>query len=239
MRKQAELDFFISIVKSFHLPCNFITFPYKDIAELDLGLRSLLDPTTEFQNSFNLDSPKYLPNTIYYAVDQFNCNYVFFQLPDMEPKTFLFIGPFLTAPFSSTELYKQVEQYSVPAGLVKQVEHYYNFLPLVPDISILSNLLNILGEKLWDGPDNFSFTTLEPADLPSMQLNTNFPFYEDNEMPPFSVKRIEERYELEQQFIIAVSQGQILKAEQLIAPYGFANLETRTADSMRNLRRIL
>ena len=225
MKFQSELDFFIRILKSFNLPNYVVAYPFNDIPDMDLGIRKLLDPSKDYRSYLDVNPVDYPGNKIYYALDEFGCNYVFMLLPDTDPATYFFVGPFLTSPFESDNLYKQAKKYSVPHGLLKQVEYYYRYLPLVVDISSLHNIIISFAETIWGGKDTFTIEQIEDARMTKTKVASGISLYEDNEFPTFSVKRVEERYENENQFILAVSQGKFAKAEQYLIPYAFTNLE--------------
>lgn len=231
---QSQLDFFIRILKSFNLSCHIVRYPYDDIPDIDLGIRRLINPNQEYSSYLNLNPAQYPGNKIYYAIDEYNCNYIFLLLPDCEPETYLFIGPYLTSPFENSELYKYADKFSVPPGLIKQVEYYYRYLPLVPDTSSLRNVVVSFAEVIWENVDNFSIEFIDNSRFVKTDLKQGVELYEDNDFPPFSVQRVEERYENENQFILAVSQGKYAKAEQLLIPYAFTNLDQRTSEVLRN-----
>ena len=234
MNYQSQLDFFIKILKSFNLPCHLISYPFDDVPDMDLGIRRLIDPDREYQSYLDLSLSSYPGNKLYYALDEYGCNYIFLQLPDTNPVSYLFIGPYLTTPFETTELYQYADKFSVPPGLIKQVEHYYRFLPLITDTSSLRNIIISFAEHIWGSVDNFTIEFLENSRFAKTNVPRGLDLYEENDFPTFSVKRIEERYEQESQFILAVSQGKFIKAEKFLVPYAFTNLEQRTAESLRN-----
>lgn len=234
MKYQAELRFFEQILKNFHLPYHYATYPFTSMPDLDLGLRKMLSPEMEFSELMTFEPAQIDSNKIHYIFDKFGCNYVFFQIPEREEPTYLFVGPYLLTPVSNLDLYKRAERFSLPASLLTQLEKYYHSLTLLPAHGILLNLITTLGETLWGGIDNFSLMEIQqnrPSDAEYAAIALK---YQDTDSPQLSMKLIEERYKSEADFIRAVSQGQFLKAEKFIAPYSFSNLEARTAEPLRN-----
>lgn len=191
---QNDLHFFEQLLKNFHLPFQYISYPLDSTSNIDLGLRKILNPNADFTHFMeyipkDLDSHKF-----YYVYDKYGCNYIFFQVPERKPVTLLFIGPYL---------------------LTKH--------------SILLTLVITLGEKLWGSIENFSLEEVHQSNLEISQLY-------NSEDPIHTVKLLEDRYEAEQNFIHAVSQGQLLKAQLHMPKLSTANLEQRTTDSIRNLK---
>lgn len=234
MKFQSELDFFTRILKSFNLSSYVVAYPFNDVPDMDLGIRRLMDPTREYQSYLNFNPTQYPGNKLYYTLDEYGCHYIFMLLPDSEPATYFFIGPFLTSPFESDELYKQTEKFSLPPGLIKQVEYYYRYLPLVSDLGSLQNIIISFAETIWGGTDTFTIEQVDNSGIPKTKVEAVIRHYEDHDFPAFSVKRVEERYESENQFILAVSQGNFTKAEQILIPYAFTNLEQRAGEALRN-----
>lgn len=236
MNYKSEIDFFIRILKSFNLPTHTVEYPFDDVPDMDLGIRRLLDPTKEYRFYLDIDPIQYPGNKLYYALDEYGCHYIFMLLPDSETTTYLFIGPFLTKPFESEELYKRAANSSVPPGLIKQVEFYYRFLPLIADVTSLQNIVLSFAETIWGGVDTFTVEQIENTKIKKTKTLSGIMLYEDTDFPPFSVNRIEELYENENRFILAVSQGNTLKAEQYLIPYAFMNFERRTTEALRNAK---
>lgn len=87
---------------------------------------------------------------------------------------------------------------------------------------ILLTLMGTLGEKLWGNIDNFSLEEVKQTPFPKKD------FYESEE-PMHTIRLLEEHYEMEQNFMRAVSQGQLLKAELYMPKFS-------TANSLRDLK---
>ena len=234
MKHQAELDFFTSILKKFHLPYHFITYPFDSVPDLDLGIRKLLNPETDFRSYMSFQLEDFVPNKIFYVFDKFNCNYILLRIPDCEKPAFLFIGPYLSAAVTTADIYAQAERLSIPSGLVSQIEVYFRNLVVITENNVLLSLVTTLGETLWGNIDNFTFEKVEQRSSSYSDYSSFVSIYEENDFPTFSAQIIEERYELENEFLQAVSQGQFLKAEQCIPPLKSINLEPRSAEPLRN-----
>lgn len=236
MKFQSQLDFFIRILKSFNLSCHFAKYPFDNLSDIDLGIRRLINPSQDHLSYAEFTPDRYPGNRIYYKLDEYSCNYIFLLLPDTDTETYLFIGPYLTSPFESSELYRHAEKFSISPGLIKQVEYYYHYLPLIADTSSLQNIVTSFGEVIWGSVDNFSIEHLDSSHIQRTNVAQGLSLYEDNYFPTFSVKRVEERYENERQFMLAVSQGKFIKAEQYLVPYAFTNMEQRTAEALRSYK---
>ncbi len=234
MKYQAELDFFTRILNKFHLPYHLVTYPFDSVPDLDSGIRKLIYPKIEFKTYMDFELEKFDENKIFYIYDKFSCSYIFLRIPDCEEPTFLFIGPYLRNPVSVADIYNQAEVLSIPSGLIPQMEVFFRSLVLMPENNVLLSLITSLGETLWGSIDNFSFEKVEQKDMIYHDYRSFVSMYEETDLPTFSAKIIEERYEIESEFLLAVSQGQFLKAEQFISPLKNTNLEPRSAEPLRD-----
>lgn len=236
MKLQNDLHFFEQLLKNFHLPYQYVSYPFDSTSEIDLGLRKIINPNADFA-----DFTEYIPKDIdsrkfYYVYDKYGCNYIFFQIPESSPVTLLFIGPYLLAPTSKEKICTLTKKYALSPTLLAQIEKYYHSLPLLPSHSILLTLVITLGEKLWGNIENFSMEEVHQTLFPGRVPNLDTPPLCDLEDPIYTIKLLEDRYEAEQNFIRAVSQGQLLKAQLHMPKFSTANLEQRTTDSIRNLK---
>lgn len=222
------------MLKNFHLPYHYVTYPFHALPDLDLGIRRILSSELDFTSLVTFTPKEIEPNKIYYIQDKFACNYLFFQVPEFEEPTYLFIGPYLLTPISDTELYRQVERFGLPANLLNQIKKYYHSLTLLPVHAVLLNLVTTLGETLWGGLDRFSFQEIQQTQLSKTDYVAATEDFQDTDLPQFAIQLIENRYEAEANFMLAVSQGQFLKAEKFLSLFTTANLEPRTAEPLRS-----
>lgn len=231
----AELSFFRSIMKNFHLQTILIEAGTDSAPAVDMGLRKLLG-ISDGEKILNIMKHDIKPNIIYKITDFVFCNYFLFLLPESEPEQIMVVGPYLNVDISRQFLYQLTEKYHIPLQLLPQFEKYYSSFPLIWDDSLLFAVMNTLGEKLWGGLEHFTVRSVEAAftdPVPPIEENTLF---RHQEAPQLSMQVLEARYAAENKMIHAVSQGQNHKAELAVGNISMSSMEQRTADPIRNLK---
>jgi two-component system, response regulator YesN len=236
MYYDAELSFFQSLLKNFHLNVDIISSETIDLSCMDQGLWKLLGLEKNYEILQNFLKEKIKSNTIYKITDTFYCTYIFLQLPDTSPSDLLMIGPYTTIELTRHNLLQLTEKYRIPAQLFSTFEKYFFNIPYLTGDSLLIVALNTLGEKLWGNINHFTFETIEPgmfSGVTPFSIQTNLEEYLDSTI---NMKALESRYEVENQFLKAISQGLHHKAELMISNISSTHFEQRAMDPIRNLQ---
>lgn len=213
------------------------------IADLSLPLDHRQDMQLHGFISSKLDTSKPLrqllpgikPATIYRLTDPFHCQYMFLLLPELPTQMLFFIGPYLSQAPTRKQLMEQAELHNISPSQLKQMESYYNSVPLLPDASQLFVLLDAFGERLW-GDNSFSVEDLGTDTLAML------PSLAEKKMPPderdtlWNMQNLEQRYFYENELMDAVANGHLHKADLLLANFSTFNFEQRVADPVRNAK---
>lgn len=242
MYYQAELKFFMNFFFNSHIPCRMIKSPMEDPAlykNLDLGLRHLLNPNINYTEHQKYFFRSCAPNTIYRIHDEFMCRYIFFQMPEADEPTYIMIGPYALTTISPQIILECAERYSISPDIFPQIEKFYQNLPLIPDENILLLLINTFGEQIWGSLDNFSLQDVQNSVFFDLEPVAERPATKEPEEAFLSMKIMEERYNIENQLIQAVSQGQTHKAEMFLNSLATIHFEQRTSDPIRNRKNYL
>lgn len=234
MHYEPELRFFQKLLENFHIPLFLFEIPSDALPELDLGLHRLLQPGADNSLSIARLSSYCRPNCIYRIEDEFQCHYIFFRLPKPKEHTLVSIGPYTLSEISPNLLLEIAERFSLPPDLFPQLEKYYQHLPLVPNENILLTTLNVLGDILWGGMDNFSVQTLDKQISTDLEPIAHRPPSKEPEEAFLSMKILEERYAKENNLIQAVSLGQTHKAEMILDYFSSLLLEQRASNPIQN-----
>lgn len=176
--------------------------------------------------------PPVQPATIYRLRDPFDCRYVYMLLPESPRDAVLIIGPFLSAPYSNEQCMEWAEENHIPPSQLRQLESYYNSLPVLPDSSHLFALLDTFGERVW-GAGNLTTEDIN-RDLNGLPLNEKESSEDVDTL--WNMKAMEQRYAYENELMEAVSKGQIHKADLLLSGFTTISFEQRVADPLRNAK---
>lgn len=238
MRYDKELVFAEKLLQNFRIKLRYITEPISKCfpPPQNIGLQDILnykfDNTAVFQTLEN----QCKANTFYRIKNTLMCNYIVFKLPDTKESVYAYIGPYTISPISTQDILKLAEQYNVAPGNITQLEQFYIDLPLITDENLILTVLYTLGEYLWNNADNFSiidnfdFFSNVSKDF-STAAQTHIP-----DEPSLSIKILEERYEIENQLIQAVTLGQLHKAELALSKLSLRQLEARARNSIQDYK---
>ena len=241
MYYDTELQFFQQILKNMNVHVRILNNSLEQIPECepDLGLRHLLAPDTDTRKILYQFPFVCEPNKIYRILDDFLCSYILFQLPDTKETPYVLIGPYTLTAISQKDLLDISQKFSLTREQLSQLEKYYHNLVLIPHEGTLLSILNALGERLWGSIDNFSLVDVENSIVIALEPIPKNSVIKKTEDPFLSMKILEERYAMENQLILAVSQGQAHKAEMLIGSMSSQWIERRIANPVQNLKNYL
>lgn len=237
MHYDSELLFLQKIFKNFHINTTIIDPLTKTIPEFDLGLRRMIHKDVNYNELFSLHSNIDRANTIYRIQDEFFCNYICLQLPDVEKSpSHLIIGPYTNRNITKTLLLQHTERLSLSPQQFKQLQKYYTNLITVTDEDAIFSIVTTFGEFLWGGLENFSVENIDNRVPDSVEPVATRPDFHEPEEAFLTMQILEKRYESENQLIHAVSQGLIHKAEMAMMNNNFLTLEQRVSDPVRDIK---
>ncbi len=173
--------------------------------------------------------------TIYRYTDIFRMKHIFILLPDRESPSVLVIGPYCSHAFSEESLLELLENLNIPVKNRSFFGEYLSSIPVLEESSPLFSMLDTFAEYIWGG-ESFSYIDAEQErHLPDSPLNKTG---EDEELEQAlaNIRRLEMRYEYENELMTAVSQGQVQKVNALIASLSSISLDRRTSDQQRNIK---
>lgn len=233
-----ELQFTEKILQNLRLDIRYITEETVQTASAtrSVGLQHLLNYEFDDSTLFELVQTQCQPNAFYRIQTPLLSNFFLFRLPDTEYPTFAYIGPYTLSPISKQDILNVAEQYHVAAGNFPQLEQFFMDIPLLSDENTLLSLLYTLGEYLWGDADNF--TVMDDFQMPSYIPEAVLPIPEAQtpEDALLSIQIMEQRYDIEQKLMQAVSNGQVHKAELYLSHLSTQQFERRADNPLRDLK---
>lgn len=202
------------------------------MSAIDLGLRkSILKDVVQGTISSLAD---YDAHALYHFSDFYNCNYTFFQLPD---ERFFFIGPYLYKDMSEADIRQLITVSDIPESLFSQLQDYYYSLPLVTDKNAFHELIRQAYRDICDVAEvienAFDLRTLESRE--EYLKKHQFVVPDD---PVLSMNMLEKRYQIEDEFLEAVAQGNASKAMSVISGMSSMRISARTDDALRDRKNL-
>ncbi len=231
MLHETEFHFLEKALKKLHLNVNSLSRQLPPDEPLDLGIRQSLGWDEEYHRLLKALSFPHSRQAIYKITDRFLGNYVFLPLPDGQSTTVV-IGPYLTVLPDRQQLQKETAQRGMSTADLRQLESYYDAVPVISDETFLMILVGTFGETVWDSS---SFSVIELTG----ELTAPLHLHHHSEAPfpgqalP-DMQAMEHRYAYENEILRAVELGQLHRALKLLSNISSYSIEQRSSDAVRN-----
>ena len=236
MNYQIHLEHTINIFKRMNISSNIIYSPNNEIpSTIDLQLREMLFQKSDYANLLHNSLQQAQENTIYCFYDEYECKYIFLQLPNVD-NTYFFIGPYLLESIHDNQVEEKIHNLGLPEEKISILKTYYAQLPIIEDENILFAIINTLADVLWE---QYSLEYVEymiPDFIDPIVINNLI--QTDNEYK-FTLEMIEQNYENEKVLITAISKGQLHKVSHIASSVFTNGTEQRLKDNLRNRKNYL
>lgn len=130
----------------------------------------------------------------------------------------------------------KAQEFHISSNLYPAFKDCYESVPIVADSSILFVLVNAFAANIWGSKDAFKMEELTGATIKNIldeEKEETFVIPEEFQM---KMKRMEEKYFLENEMLQAVSKGQLHKIEMYVSRINLQTVEERVADRTRNAK---
>lgn len=225
-----EFSFFIQVLQKSGIAHQEFALPAEEELEIDGGLRRQLGVTPSVFEGCRTLFPHMELGSIYHVTDCFYLHYLFFLLPGV-PRCMM-IGPFLSMRPRDRQIFETAEQYELSPARIRLLEEFYSTLPQIADNSPFYALVYCLCEKLYGPRVEVRPIGLDDA-LSSTALSST---PEDTDLPTV-MRRLENRYRLEDELLQAVADGNRTRLHQLLHGTNISMaVEPRLSDPVRNIK---
>ena len=229
-----ELLFLQKMLNKCHLQ-TLIVNPFDKIDQrIDSGFRNFFKDYSYNETYFEF-FPEIKHKTIYRVTDIFLCRYIFFELPFCDNKTLFIIGPYINNEITSQQILELGEKIGFSAKISKELENFYVCLPIIKEENHILAMVHTFADFLWNGSENYD----------SLDITRNIPVFfssapllakPTNADSNFNIKHMEKRYDFENELMVAISQGNTQKAEQMLSGFSSLSFEKRIPDRLRNMK---
>lgn len=234
---EAELTFLRRLLANFQVNTTFWKESDPVLPEFDLGLRAMTNTLPYEEPVFYLGDPLPEPNTIYKLRDEFSCFYIILELPDMEERTFMSIGPYVRHTISKQMIYDAAKVLELDTKILWKLEQYFSDLPLISADKALLSVVATFGEVIWKGRNNFKVKEVQKDRVLKPEALMISAFSHGLEKDAFlNASSIEKRYGQETELMDAVSHGSMEKALALIEGGPDFIIEQRASSPIQNTR---
>ena len=149
--------------------------------------------------------------------------------------TYLVAGPVLKEPCTLADIQKIMFKNKLPDMLYKDLSAFYAKLPVPPNTKTLEAMLLVIAENLFSE----KYDLQEPLGFSSITFDSSSAFRRLNQDPSLAISSIEERYELENQFLDMISTGNYNAAARLYAKLNNYRITPRNPNSILNRKNLL
>lgn len=201
----------------------------------DLHLHTFISSKLDTSKPLRQLLPPIKPATIYRLTDPFHCKYIFLLLPELSGDMLFFIGPYLSKAPTRQQIMEQSEDRGISPSRLGQLESFYSSVPILPNGSQLFVLLDAFAERLW-GSNNFGVEDMESESLATVSSLSEKRASADDSDTLWNMENMEQRYFYENELMNAVTNGQLHKADLLLANFSTFSFEQRAADPVRNTK---
>lgn len=173
--------------------------------------------------------------TVYKMKDSFGFSYIYLLLPDTEPDTVLFIGPYCSDTLSENKVIELEEKNGIQPKFHKMFADFCSSVPIISDQSHMLLVIDVFAERIWK-TSGFSTVDIErEKQLPVSPIDQSS---DEDKLDNFRINMdvMERRYRYENELMRAVSLGQINKVNLLLESFSEESFEKRVSDPIRNLK---
>lgn len=227
-----ELAFFRKSLDECNLQ-SFVISPDDEMSEaIDKGLSKIIGKSAH-NRTFRDFFPNIKRKKVYRVCDLFLFTYIFFMLPFGENEKVLIIGPYLNTDITPEMINTQRRAMELPDSVTKELELFYSSLPIIKEEHLIFSFVNTFAKLIFGGEFESADIRLGKA-AAFIPVNPAMRHTEDDNSVGFSV--LEDRYRFENELMDAVSRGNSQKAELMMARFSVLTFESRTPDTLRNIK---
>lgn len=225
-----EFAFFLQVLQKSGIGSREFSLPAEGDLEIDAGLRRQLGVEPSVFAGCRVFFPHMEAGAVYHVTDCFYLHYLFFLLPDA-PRCMV-VGPYLSMRPSARQILETAERYDLPPARAHLLEEFYAPLPQIADNSSFYALVYCLCETLCGRQ-----VQVRPISLNEEIASASFSAASREADLPAAMQRLENRYQLEDDLLRAVAEGNRARVHQLL--HGIDTnmaVEHRLADPVRNIK---
>lgn len=231
-----QLDLFYQAVTACNVGCCVIFKDNSNLSQTDNGLRLRLYEDYNYQTLQVFLEQYITPGRLVRYEDAFGMFHILLHIPsqylyDYESSHFV-IGPYLESRPPEEQLQQIMERMHIPDQLYQDIRLFYGSTPVLPDMESFESLVLNLSQGLF----HTEYTVTHLPDKNEFHMENSPMILKLRERPQISVSTIEERYEVENQMLAAISAGDDKKAHELYQKFQTFQLRPRSDNALQNKR---
>lgn len=229
-----QLELFQQAVTACNVNSIVIFKDWSNLSKVDNAFRLHLYENYDYKPLQNFFDKQAHSCIMVHYEDEFEMLYIFLSIPreylhDYE-SSFLTIGPYLADMPDSAHISQIMNRRKIPETLLGDIQLVYASTPILPDVPSFESLVLNLVQGLFH-------TDYQELYLPDQNENVmeHSPLLlKLKKNPDISTATIEERYEMENKMLEAVSSGDSHKAQEAYQKFQTYQLRPRTENALQN-----
>lgn len=217
-----------------NIPHQTFKPPHKDYEWLDFGLRTKLlginaEYITSLLNKYFEELPAYL---VLHLTDIFQLHYIFMRNADSNE--IYSIGPLLHERVNHSFFDELLHSLQIPERLSASIYNHYTNITYIPYWGLLDNFASFCADAIY-GKGGYETKYIDEKDFPDwVSIYTNYLRFPDE--PFLNIQHIEDRYELENNLIQAVANGNEALAIKYANQFAVFSIPQRLSNKLRDER---
>lgn len=224
------LDILKNLTESNNLNLSIFKENNAEIPDFDMGLRRILLPHLDKRKELEWLMKNCKEEIIYYVPDYFAAEYCIAKIPKSEREygDLIIIGPYLNEYIDEAAIQEIINTSSIPIAYKTELDEYFRAIPIIKNceqwkelcnrlISMLYNKKALYTEYLKFSHQDFEFFQTIPDNILSQEL-------------------IEKRYICENEFMRAISEGNIKESSRIFSHLKQYRMAKRYKSPIRELR---
>lgn len=231
------VEFVRELLAMGHIRSYIVEPPYNNLEDIDMGLRS-----TFLGEKYNRDEMmKRLQmlknNVLYYLRDSFFCEYICMKLPDGDGQRFLIIGPYTFVKIDQIRFMDYLGKAKFSPSMIEVMKKYYKEVQLIGEETKFKVAISAVANKIW-GKENYQ-TSYYVNDAFWKGYDFQLKQEQTIEIVEEQVKEIEFRYNMENQIMNAVQNGNYKEIEELFRKYSTIERIKKSENVLRDYKNYL
>lgn len=231
-----QLELFQQAVTACNVGCHIIFKDSSNLSQTDKGLRLRLYEDYNYQPLQVFLEQYVTAGSIVRYEDSFGMYYILVHIPaaylyDYESSHFV-IGPYLENQLETVQIRKIMEQRRIPDSLFSDIRLVYSSTPVLHNMESFEALIVNLARGLF----HVEYKVSHLPDKNEIFMEHSPLILKLRKEPQISISTIEERYEVENKMLEAVSKGDDRRAHEFYQKFQTYQLRPRTDNALQNKR---
>ncbi len=229
-----RLELFVKILNATNINVNILKNDQSNLELIDKRFRLHLYQNYIYDGILDLLESQKEANLLFRITDDFLFTYFFLHIPEEyiseDETTWISVGPLSEGRRSPDDIYHIVQKNRIPERLFQEISSFYDTVPVIESVSQYGEFIQELASGLFSRTYRLEYL---PADC-VLFCNSASIYKTVRDNPQMAMTSIAERYEVENELMLAISAGDYEKAHSLHGKFLTYHIRPRTENPLHN-----